>query len=160
MLLPARAGEVYEGGEEAVEEAVGDLALRAGHYKRITDPGVEPDQDVRAGLRRLRRWGAQTSYQCPASDCCDLQQIAHTRPASGRPGGTSMDSITLSDGNVRENARRAAAMCARLPWGGESACRTDLGLLHAWAGLPAPAMPMSGSPDRSSHRCGADQPAP
>jgi len=54
--------EAITGGEEAVEEAVGDLALRAGHYKRIIDPGVEPDQDVRAGLRRLRRWGAQTSY--------------------------------------------------------------------------------------------------
>ena len=42
--------EAITGGEEAVEEAVGDLALRAGHYKRIIDPGVEPDQDVRAGL--------------------------------------------------------------------------------------------------------------
>ncbi len=49
-------------GEEAVEEAVRDLALRARHYKRIIDPGEEEDEELRAGLLRLRRWGAQTSY--------------------------------------------------------------------------------------------------
>jgi alkylated DNA nucleotide flippase Atl1 len=49
-------------GEEAVEEAVRDLALRAGHYRRIIDPGEEEDEELRAGLLRLRRWGAQTSY--------------------------------------------------------------------------------------------------
>ena len=54
--------ENMPGGEEAIEEAVRDLALRAHHYKRIIDPGAEPDQDLRAGLSRLRRWGAQTSY--------------------------------------------------------------------------------------------------
>ena len=49
-------------GEEAVEEAVRDLALRARHYKRIIDPIEEQDEELRAGLLRLRRWGAQTSY--------------------------------------------------------------------------------------------------
>ena len=34
-------------------------------------------------------------------------------------------------------------MCVWLPWGGESACRTDLGLLRAWAGLPTPGHAMS-----------------
>ena len=48
--------------EEAIEEAVRDLALRARHYKRIIDPDAEADLQVRAGLVRLRRWGAQTSY--------------------------------------------------------------------------------------------------
>ncbi len=50
------------GGEEAVEEFVRDLALRAQHYKRIIDPAAEDDPEVRTGLLRLRRWGAQTSY--------------------------------------------------------------------------------------------------
>jgi len=49
-------------GEDAVEESVRDLALRAGHYKRIIDPGAEDDPELRAGLFRLRRWGAQTTY--------------------------------------------------------------------------------------------------
>ena len=49
-------------GEDAVEEAVRDLALRARHYKRIIDPSEEEDAELRAGLLRLRRWGAQTSY--------------------------------------------------------------------------------------------------
>lgn len=54
--------EEMPGGEDAIEEAVRDLALRAHHYKRIIDPSAEQDQEVRAGLLRLRRWGAQTSY--------------------------------------------------------------------------------------------------
>jgi uncharacterized protein with ParB-like and HNH nuclease domain/alkylated DNA nucleotide flippase Atl1 len=54
--------ENMPGGEEAIEEAVRDLALRARYYKRIIDPSAEPDQELRAGLSRLRRWGAQTSY--------------------------------------------------------------------------------------------------
>ena len=54
--------EAMSGSEEAVEEAVRDLALRARHYKRIIDPSAEDDQELRAGLWRLRRWGAQTSY--------------------------------------------------------------------------------------------------
>jgi uncharacterized protein with ParB-like and HNH nuclease domain/alkylated DNA nucleotide flippase Atl1 len=49
-------------GEEEVEAAVRDLALRAQHYKRIIEPGTEDDPEVRAGLERLRRWGAQTTY--------------------------------------------------------------------------------------------------
>ena len=54
--------EEKSGNEEAVEEAVRDLALRARHYKRLIDPSAEDDQQLRAGLWRLRRWGAQTSY--------------------------------------------------------------------------------------------------
>ena len=54
--------ESMPGGEQAIEDAVRDLALRAQHYKRIIDPGAEDDPEIRAGLRRLRRWGAQTSY--------------------------------------------------------------------------------------------------
>jgi alkylated DNA nucleotide flippase Atl1 len=49
-------------GEEGVEEVVHDLALRAKHYKRIIDPSAENDPELCAGLWRLRRWGAQTSY--------------------------------------------------------------------------------------------------
>jgi uncharacterized protein with ParB-like and HNH nuclease domain/O6-methylguanine-DNA--protein-cysteine methyltransferase len=54
--------ETMQGGEDVIEEAVRDLALRARHYKQIIDPSAEPDPHVRAGLQRLRRWGAQTSY--------------------------------------------------------------------------------------------------
>ncbi len=54
--------EAMSGSEEAVEEAVRDLALRARHYKRIIDPSAEDDPELHAGLWRLRRWGAQTSY--------------------------------------------------------------------------------------------------
>jgi uncharacterized protein with ParB-like and HNH nuclease domain/alkylated DNA nucleotide flippase Atl1 len=54
--------ENMPGGEEAIEEAVRDLALRARHYKRLIDPAAEDDPEVRGGLLRLRRWGAQTSY--------------------------------------------------------------------------------------------------
>lgn len=54
--------EAMDGGEPEVEATVRDLALRAAHYKRIIDPAAEPDDEVRAGLERLRRWGAQTSY--------------------------------------------------------------------------------------------------
>jgi hypothetical protein len=49
--------------QAAIEEAVRDLALRARRYKRVIDPSGEDDQELRAGLLRLRRWGAQTS--CP-----------------------------------------------------------------------------------------------
>jgi alkylated DNA nucleotide flippase Atl1 len=54
--------ENMTGGEGAIEEAVRDLALRARHYKRIIDPSAEHDQEVRDGLSRLQRWGAQTTY--------------------------------------------------------------------------------------------------
>jgi uncharacterized protein with ParB-like and HNH nuclease domain/alkylated DNA nucleotide flippase Atl1 len=54
--------ENMPGGEQAIEEAVRDLALRARHYKRLIDSAAEQDPGVRAGLLRLRRWGAQTSY--------------------------------------------------------------------------------------------------
>lgn len=48
--------------EDAVEERVRDLALQASFYKRLIDPTSESDPDTRAGLQRLARWGAQTSY--------------------------------------------------------------------------------------------------
>lgn len=48
--------------EAAVEEQVRDLALRARLYKRLIDPSAEPDQETRAGLQRLARWGAQTAH--------------------------------------------------------------------------------------------------
>jgi uncharacterized protein with ParB-like and HNH nuclease domain/alkylated DNA nucleotide flippase Atl1 len=48
--------------EEAVADAVRDMAVRARHYKRLVDPNAEEDQELRAGLARLRRWGAQTTY--------------------------------------------------------------------------------------------------
>lgn len=54
--------EAMSGNETAVEGVVRDLALRARHYKRIIDPNAEDDPELRAGLWRLRRWGAQTSY--------------------------------------------------------------------------------------------------
>jgi uncharacterized protein with ParB-like and HNH nuclease domain/alkylated DNA nucleotide flippase Atl1 len=54
--------EKMPGGEQAIEEAVRDLAVRARQYKRIINPDAEEDLQLRAGLSRLRRWGAQTSY--------------------------------------------------------------------------------------------------
>jgi alkylated DNA nucleotide flippase Atl1 len=48
--------------EDAVEERVRDFAYRAALYKRLIDPASEADADVSAGLQRLARWGAQTSY--------------------------------------------------------------------------------------------------
>jgi len=54
--------EEIQSTEGAVEEAIRDLALRATHYKRLIDPTSEEDDEVRASLERLRRWGAQTSY--------------------------------------------------------------------------------------------------
>jgi alkylated DNA nucleotide flippase Atl1 len=54
--------EALAGREHAIEDAVRDLALRAGHYKQIIDPTHESDGELRLGLLRLRRWGAQTSH--------------------------------------------------------------------------------------------------
>ena len=54
--------ENLPGGENAIEDAVRDLALRARHYKKIIDPAHEENTRLRAGLLRLRRWGAQTSH--------------------------------------------------------------------------------------------------
>jgi alkylated DNA nucleotide flippase Atl1 len=39
-----------------------DFAMRGRHYKRLIDPASEPDAELAAGLGRLARWGAQTSY--------------------------------------------------------------------------------------------------
>jgi alkylated DNA nucleotide flippase Atl1 len=54
--------DVLGGQEEAVEDVVRDLVRRAEHYKRLIDPDHEPDPQLRDGLRRLGRWGAQTTY--------------------------------------------------------------------------------------------------
>ncbi len=48
--------------ETRIELEIRDLALRASHYRRMVDPSVEPDLEVRAALTRLRRWGAETIY--------------------------------------------------------------------------------------------------
>jgi alkylated DNA nucleotide flippase Atl1 len=58
----ARQLSAIDGNEDAVEERVRDLALRASFYKRLIDPASEHDRDAQAGLQRLARWGAQTSY--------------------------------------------------------------------------------------------------
>jgi alkylated DNA nucleotide flippase Atl1 len=54
--------EPMAGNEEAVEAVVRDLSRRAAHYKCIIDPTSEPDAEIRAGLERLKRWGAQTTH--------------------------------------------------------------------------------------------------
>jgi alkylated DNA nucleotide flippase Atl1 len=48
--------------ERKVRAWVEDFALRGRHYKRLIDPPSEPDVELSAGLGRLARWGAQTSY--------------------------------------------------------------------------------------------------
>ncbi len=48
--------------EAEVETQVRDLALRAEHYKCLIDPDAELDPELAAGLKRLARWGAQTSH--------------------------------------------------------------------------------------------------
>jgi len=48
--------------EAQVRDAVEDFALRASHYKSLIDPPSEKDSQLAAGLGRLARWGAQTSY--------------------------------------------------------------------------------------------------
>src|SRR5438094_9982705 len=48
--------------ESKVEAEVTDLARRSRQYKRLIDPSSEPDPEIRAGLLRLNRWGAQTTY--------------------------------------------------------------------------------------------------
>jgi alkylated DNA nucleotide flippase Atl1 len=50
------------GDENSVEAVVADLTRRAQHYKCLIDPGSEPDSAVRAGLRWLSTWAAQTTY--------------------------------------------------------------------------------------------------
>lgn len=54
--------DALSGQEDAVEAVVRDLARRAEHYKRLIRPDHEPDPELRAGLHRLARWGAQTTY--------------------------------------------------------------------------------------------------
>ena len=48
--------------EAQVIEEIKDLARRAQHYRRLIEPGTEPDTRIRASLTRLKRWGAQTTY--------------------------------------------------------------------------------------------------
>lgn len=52
----------FEHDEDAIEAEVRDLGLRARHLNRIIHPAAEPDAELREGLARLQRWGAQTSY--------------------------------------------------------------------------------------------------
>lgn len=52
----------FSDDEGAVEEAIRDLSIRAGYYKRLIDPASEPDSETREGLQRLGRWGAQTAH--------------------------------------------------------------------------------------------------
>jgi alkylated DNA nucleotide flippase Atl1 len=51
-----------ESNEAAVEAEVAELARRAKFFVRIVEPKNEPDLDVKAGLERLDRWGASTTY--------------------------------------------------------------------------------------------------
>lgn len=51
-----------EDDEVAVEGEVQELARRAGFFSRIVQPHTEADPQVRAGLERLHRWGASTTY--------------------------------------------------------------------------------------------------
>ncbi|MDA8330378.1 MAG: DUF262 domain-containing protein [Candidatus Dormibacteraeota bacterium] len=54
--------EPLAGHEDQVAEQVRELAHQACFYARLVDPGREPDLEVRRSLRRLNRWGAQTTY--------------------------------------------------------------------------------------------------
>jgi len=70
--IDARKGDVFrlheqdlrsiEHDEDAIEERIADLRRQAGHYKRLIDPVAEQDAELREGLARLSRWGAQTSH--------------------------------------------------------------------------------------------------
>lgn len=52
----------HEQDETRVEAEIRDLAVRAGHYKRILDPVVEDHLDVRKRLQFLARWRATTTH--------------------------------------------------------------------------------------------------
>lgn len=52
--------ERLEPGELAAK--MRELAGYARYYKRLIDPGSEPNLAVRQGLERLNRWGGQTMY--------------------------------------------------------------------------------------------------
>ncbi len=57
-----RLEKIPQHDEAAVEREIIELARRARHLERILHPSREPDRAVRAGLERLRAWGAQTAY--------------------------------------------------------------------------------------------------
>ncbi len=48
--------------EVKVVAEIRELARHAQFYRRLIDPGAEPNLQVRASLTRLKRWGAQTTY--------------------------------------------------------------------------------------------------
>jgi len=52
----------FAADEQALENEVRDLALRASYYRCFVDPTVETDPELRASLKRLAEWGAQTTY--------------------------------------------------------------------------------------------------
>ena len=51
-----------EGGEEALEAEIAELAQRSLLLERIVDPSMEQDTRLREALERLRAWGGQTAY--------------------------------------------------------------------------------------------------
>ncbi len=54
--------EPLAGHEDLVAEQVRELAHQATFYARVVERSCEPDPVVRSSLRRLNRWGAQTTY--------------------------------------------------------------------------------------------------
>ncbi|MEX1263190.1 MAG: DUF262 domain-containing protein, partial [Actinomycetota bacterium] len=72
-----------EGDEVAVEDEVRELARRARFFRRIVQPGTEPDLAIRAALLRLDRWGASTTYplllhlfDLVDRDACSPEEVA------------------------------------------------------------------------------------
>ena len=57
-----RLESVAPDDEAALEQETIELARRSRHLERILHPSREPDPHLRAGLERLRTWGAQTDY--------------------------------------------------------------------------------------------------
>ena len=47
---------------DGLADKMRELAGYARYYRRLIDPGAEPDLALREGLERLNRWGGQTMY--------------------------------------------------------------------------------------------------
>ncbi|MEW2400412.1 DUF262 domain-containing protein [Streptomyces sp. NPDC046862] len=54
--------EPLSGDESALQAEIEALAQRAGRLRRILEPGLEGDPELREALERLTRWGGQTHY--------------------------------------------------------------------------------------------------
>ncbi|MFE7781136.1 GmrSD restriction endonuclease domain-containing protein [Streptomyces nigrescens] len=54
--------EPLSGDEDALQAEIGQLAQRAERLMRILEPARETDEELRAVLERLSRWGGQTHY--------------------------------------------------------------------------------------------------